>query len=505
MLHKRQLVLNAVTSVIQVAIVGATFFFLYRFLLQRLGPEEFGVWSVVLATTTAGSVANLGLASGSTKYVSMYLARGNDRRVGQVIETASISVAAVMGLVLAAAYPLLRILLAFVIEDRVLVERAHLILPYSLVSFWFTSVALVFLSCTAGFQRIDLRNALQGGVALIYLLLAYLLVPSFGLLGIAQAQVIQALLLCVAAWIVIKRLSRTLPLVPFRWSRDAFKEMFGYGVNLQVISISQMLFEPTTSALLSKFGGVGSVSYYEMARRMVVQLRALFVTAHEVLVPTIADVQERDPTFVHEIYARSARLLTFLIAASLPLFIGLTPLVSLVWIGSYNATFVTFAILLFAGWFLNMAGAPAYFANMGTGELRWNVISHIVNGILNFVLGILFGWLFGGVGVVIGFVLSLVVASGLVAASYEVKYRIGIRNLIETQTALLGAFTVGGMAAMFGIYSILDEWTILSLAGLMLSAYLLLAAPPFWLHPMRSRLMQSVRAIISPNGEAARP
>ena len=89
-------------------------------------------------------------------------------------------------------------------------------------------------------------------------------------------------------------------------------------------------------------------------------------------------------------------------ASALPLLVGLTPLVSRLWLGAYVPVFVTFAMLLFAGWFLNLAANPAYFANMGTGELRWNVISHVTNGVLNLGFGVLLGMLFGGVGVVVG-------------------------------------------------------------------------------------------------------
>ena len=504
MVKKRQLVLNATLSVVQVIVVGATFFFLYSYLLQSLGEDEFGVWAVVLATTSVSGIANLGLAGGATKYVSKYLAREDALRVQQVIETSTVSVAVGLGAVLVLAYPLLRELLAFLIEPDSLAEKSHSILPYALLSFWLTSIALVFLSCVGGFQRIDLSSGLQSVSALIYLVLAYIFVPLNGLIGLAQAQVIQASLLCIGAWAINKALLGRLPVIPFRWTPDVFREMIGYGANFQVISIARMLFEPTTTSLLAKFGGVAVVGYYEMARRMVIQLRAIFVTANEVLVPTIADIQEREPAAVQEIYAKSFRILMFLIAPALPLFIGLTPVVSHLWIGTYNPTFVTFSVLLFIGWFLNLLAGPAYFANMGTGDLRWNVISHVVNGLLNLGLGVLLGWLFGGTGVVIGFVAALILASAVIAFTYESKHRVGVRQLFESTTLALGGIGLAGLGVMLGIYYSLVDWNLTASALLMLITYSAVVAPFFWFHPMRHVLQASVRLITSSGSGFAR-
>ena len=78
--------------------------------------------------------------------------------------------------------------------------------------------------------------------------------------------------------------------------------MMGYGLNIQMISVSQMLYDPITKGLLVKFGGLDLAGYYEMANRMVIQLRGLIVSAVQVLVPTIADLKEKNPDSIHKVY-----------------------------------------------------------------------------------------------------------------------------------------------------------------------------------------------------------
>ena len=99
--------------------------------------------------------------------------------------------------------------------------------------------------------------------------------------------------------------------------------------------------------------------------------------------------------------------------------------------------FISFGVLLTLGWFLNTLSAPAYFVNLGTGELGWNVGGHVVIGILNAILGLLLGVYFGGTGVVIAWALSLALGSSLIYLSYHIKHKIPLIELLPRDSRLL--------------------------------------------------------------------
>ena len=163
------------------------------------------------------------------------------------------------------------------------------------------------------------------------------------------------------------------------------------GPIFQIVSIVGMMFEPVTKGLLSRYGGLAMVGYYEMASRMVLQFRIMIVSADQVLVPVIASLQETAPDRIRTIYAESYRLIVYL---SVPLFAGLLtaiPVISALWIGAYENNFVLFAMVLTVAWFLNILISPAYFANLGTGHLLWNTVGHVVIGVLNLILGVVLG------------------------------------------------------------------------------------------------------------------
>jgi O-antigen/teichoic acid export membrane protein len=159
---------------------------------------------------------------------------------------------------------------------------------------------------------------------------------------------------------------------------------------------------------------------------------------------------------------------------------------------------VLFAVVIALGWFPNMFSNPAYFANMGTGHLRWNVYGHLAMGGLNAALGALLGWHFGGAGVAIGFVVALLTGSFMVAAEYH--HRLGIRtaSFVERDSLRLGAASLVGMGAVVGLWLALrDAWHPVLLMGFVLAVYLVLIGWPLWMHAMRPRVVGWLTSLLS--------
>ncbi|MCI0564878.1 MAG: oligosaccharide flippase family protein, partial [Nitrososphaera sp.] len=349
MIEKRQVLRNAASSVIQVLTISAVLFILYGFLLHTIGVERLGVWSVVLAGASIASIANLGFSASVVKFVAKYAARRQEQTVVDVIQTAAISLSILVGLLLTVVYPFAGWLLTVVVPSEGVTE-ALVILPYGLISVWIMIIASVFQAGLDGRQRIDLRSMLLIAGAIFHLILCFVLVPAYGLVGLAYAQVAQAAALLIATWLMLRRVIGELPVVPYRWNPSLFREMVGYGLNLQAVSISQLLYDPITKSLLTKFGGLAVTGFYELASRMILQLRALLVSANQVLVPTIADLQERDPQIIQTVYKESYMLLFYISVPLFSIIIALTPVISQLWIGEYENTFVIFSILLALGW-----------------------------------------------------------------------------------------------------------------------------------------------------------
>lgn len=487
-MQKRQILINATMSVTQIVVISVVLFVLYKFLLNTIGVAKLGIWSLVLATTSVTQIANFGLSGSVVKFVAKYVARGEDENISGVVQTAALSVAAFGSCVLLIGYPIAKWVLGLVIENEYL-PLALSILPYAFLALWSMVITGIFQAGLDGYQRIDLRSLLLMGGAILHLLLCFVFAPIYGLIGVAYARVLVNMLILIGSWLLLKRCLPVLPVFPYRWNKGLFREIIGYGINFQVISITAMLYDPITKALLSKFGGLSMVGYYEMASRMVQQFRALIVSANQVLVPSIADLKEKTPEKIQSVYSSSYQLLFYLALPLYSFIIICTPIISELWIGHYETVFVLFTTLLTIGWFLNTLAGPAYFTYLGVGELRWNVIGHIAIGLLNAGLGFTMGVLFNGIGVVVAWVSSLALGNSIIYLSYHIKYRIPLIELLPKASRIITIVCLVGILSAFIIRQQFNHnCNTLILNIMILLSFSIIVFVPIWFHPMRKRL-----------------
>ena len=287
-MDKRRILINAVSSSIQVLVIGVVYFFLYKYLLKSIGSIKLGIWSLVLATTSIGNLAKFGITSGLVKFVAEYKAKKRYDALTVLISTALWSIIFFFTVLILLVYFLSLIILSKVI-DQTHIDIARRILPYSLLSLFINEVGAVFSSVIEGFQRNYIRNIIYSlGILLMYFF-TLLLTPSYGLVGVAYAQIIQGFFIFILSLWYSQKFHKINLSKYFFWSKTVFKEIFSYGLKFQAISIFQMLYEPTTKALLSLFGGLSLVAYYEMASRLVTQIRSLIVNANQVMIPVYTE------------------------------------------------------------------------------------------------------------------------------------------------------------------------------------------------------------------------
>ncbi len=428
----QKLTRNAILSVIQTIASGLVLFALYRYLINHLGSDQLGLWSVILASTSVARLSDMGLTGSVVKFVARYRALRDDEQAAEVVQTAAISIAIVMAMLVLAVYPLLDGVLKLAIPVESM-PQALKILPWAVFSLWLGSVGGVFQSGLDGCQRMDIRNILMIVGNVVFLIIALLLVPRFGLEGLAVGQAAQGVLLTVLNWILLRRQLTSLPWMPFNWSKARFIEMFGYAFNFQISSLAILFFDPVTKLLMSRYAGLSSAAYYEMASQLVVKLRGLLMAANQPMVATVAELHETSPAKVRELYLKTYRIMFFLVVPFYAAILIALPMISELWIGHSEAQFLLFGEILALGWGLNSLTGPAYFLNLGTGDLKWNSIAHVLMAILNVLIGFILAFMLGGLGVAIGAMSALVFASSFVIYAVHKRYKIPFRAGVPSE------------------------------------------------------------------------
>jgi O-antigen/teichoic acid export membrane protein len=490
-MKRRQILLNAATTFGQVIGSAAILFFLYRFLIRSIGIERLGIWSLVLAATSIVTLANSGFSVSIVKFVAKYAACENGKGVSDLVQTALISVGLVVSVLSAALYPGAKWLLEIILPSA-RVPEAIAILPLALASLWINLIVSVLQAGLAGHELISECNFVELGGSAAYLLSAFLFVPTCGLLGLAYSQTAVAILSALATWLLLRRRIPHFPFFPRRWNRKLFREMVGYGLHFEFITMSQAMREPVTKALLTKFGGLALVGYYDLASRWVVNFREMIVQTNQVLVPTVSRLREREPGSIPFLYRESYRLIFFISIPSFAILIALSPLASLFWIGRFEPVFITFVVLLAAGWLTNILANPAYVVDLGTGALKWVSAGCAVTAILNAALGYFGGKHWGGTAVVAASVFSLAFGYMIVLASYHLENHVPFAQLLPKESSGIVIASLVGALIFLPFFSHSKNWSLLSPPVVALAVLLAMIAIPMWVHPLRKRLLHWV-------------
>ncbi len=433
---RNRIAVNVASSVIQVIITGIVYFFLYRILVIKLGVEMLGVWSLIIATASISNLSNLGFNSAVVKYVAEYNAKEEPERINRLIYTSIISIS-ILFLILGGIIYLLAFFFITRVIDPEYKDLAMAILPISLASLFFYTTGNVLTSGLEGLQKNYIRNFAYAITSVLYLLLAISLIPSTGLAGLAVAQTIQAIVVFIISYFYLKRSVVGFGIRKLKWDREVFRELFAYGYKMQVISICQMLTDPVTKILISRFSGLTTLGFYEMASRVITQLRQIIAGIDQVTIPIVSHFQQTDKSTVRYIYEKGVSFIIFIV---FPLFAGIilfTPYLSKIWIGNVEPVFVYCSYILAAGMLINVLNAQAYYNSLGEGQLNGIMFMTIFVLVFNILAGILLGSLIPSYGVVIAYAVSTALGSLFLINYYQKSNNIRTKEIIRKQDLII--------------------------------------------------------------------
>jgi O-antigen/teichoic acid export membrane protein len=493
----KPLLSNAMLAVANVVGGSVVLFLLYRYLLGSLGVEQLGVWSLLVSTIGVARLSDLGMTAGSTKYVASHLARGNPAWAARIVETTLLSLLALSVILVALCYPVARVVLPRFVPGTHF-DAALASLPWLLAAFCANLTASVALSGLDGCQRIDLRAYASLASQIVLLAAAIALVPRYGLAGVAQAQLLQGLFCLIAAWTLLRRELRALPVLPCRWNIAAFKEVLAYSVAFQLGNVFLIVLDPIVKLLLARFGGLASTAYFDMANQLIQRLRQILVAGIQVIVPAAAQAHESGADHVVALYLKSYRTVFAVAIPYFCLIAALVPAVSVAWIGRPENTFVSLAWIVLAGLAVNTLGTPSYFNNLGTGDLRRNTVGFGLNTVLAALLGWLGGALFGALGVVTGWAIATMVNGLYIQHAFHRQNGLELVAAVPAESIAISGLSVVALIvcrvidATFLVPSeFFSEPSLASQAARMIvltAVFASLTATTIWYHPVRRSL-----------------
>lgn len=403
---------NAIFNILEVIISAFSLFFIYRIINLSVGVGSLGIWSLVLSTTSLARLADIGLSGGLGKFVAQYDPQNADQledeksfksppRALDYIEVTIIFNILIFSMLSIIAYFPSKIALSTVLfnADRVLAIK---LLPYSLLSFLINNITSVILTSIIGLSKSYIKSIIIICSMVLFISMSFVLLPKCGLVGIALAQICQGMFSVLVGWVwLCRRLKARGELwVPNTINLNILKSLLNYGVKNQFLTLASFFYDPIVKYLFALSGGVIAVGIYEMASRLVGQVRQLVAVPSENLLPLYVRSIPIRKNYL-KIYQISSALIIPAGLFLLLLLISVTPLISNFWIGHGEEPLALYVAILSIGWWLNISAIPAFYIGMASGRFGWNILGSFITTVSTIFLGFL-AWKIGSpVGTVV--------------------------------------------------------------------------------------------------------
>jgi len=423
----RKIVRNSLTNIARALIGFPIGIALTPFLVSQLGIRGYGIWAMASALVSYVGLIDLGMGSSVTKYVAELWARKDTAKINYLLNTA-LSLYLVLGILMVLLVVSLkdRLITSFFRVDAAFFDEIAFVIIGSLIVFVLNLSFGVFTYLLHGLQRIDLSNIVATSASLLNAVgVVIALLVGLGLRGLVIVSALVTLFSIIASLMLAKREFPNLCINPLLFRRSHVNELLGLGLQLQVVTVATIVFFQLDKLLLGYFVGIEPVAYYEIAVKVVTQLRLIPVTLLGPIMPAASEICAlKESARLQALYYRSVKYMT---AASFPVFAFVAvfayPLVRL-WLGR-NYDQAAFALQFFAlANFANLLTTPGAQIIVGIGRPRNVVLSSLLGLSLNILFSVVLIWRYGYTGAVVAASLTLLLSAAYFVFAFHKAERI---------------------------------------------------------------------------------
>jgi O-antigen/teichoic acid export membrane protein len=392
-------------------------------MIHHLGPVDFGVWVLASSVLDYYGLLDLGMRSAMFRYVALF--RGGTLRdevdgtfsSALLLATGTSVLICVLSVAVACLLP--RFISLHSTSPRLL-SWLLLLLGISVAVMFPTRMLATYISAH---QRWDLYNAAgiantvtRGVVIVVVLKLGY------GILAIAIATVVVAFL-SLGQHIVFLLIADPRVHVKVRLiTIGRIRELFSFSVRSLLVSLGDYLRFYSDSAVIASVLGVGLVTPFNVATRLIECFRSVVIAAGG---PVLGAMTELDGGHHHEelreMLLRSTRLLALLsILGGVLLLVDGRSLLR-IWVGKEFVSAYPVLAVLTVGYIINLAQHPTLLVVIAKGRhgpLGW---WSIAEGVANIVLSIVWGMSYGLLGVAMGTIVPMLVVKIIIQPWYALK------------------------------------------------------------------------------------
>ncbi|HEV7770559.1 MAG TPA: oligosaccharide flippase family protein [Solirubrobacterales bacterium] len=452
-------------------------FLLAPLMIARLGLDAFGVWAVTGAFATYAGLLDLGVGRSLARFIAVYDAEGDDRRIGECVGL-GLLIVFVVGVLTAAlavaAAPLLSDSLGVLDSDEM-----RIVLVASVLIWTFNGADGVFNAVGIGKQQMVPPNVATAiGVTINFALSLVALALSSALTLYAGANGIAALLGLIPSAIAMRHVwGGPYVVIP---SRSLIREVIGFSLKNQITWFADLVNLQTDKLIIALMVDIRAAAVYEIGSRVVAAVRSAAVMSVSAMIPTAAArIVEEGRGVIRPMYRRYTSLTC---ATAFPLFMLATvssPFLLVAWLGSVPSEAGIVVPILSVAYLVNITTGVGTTIAIGAGHPGLAATNSVQIAVANVILTVALAPLFGLWGVVVGTAIAIVFGSLSFNRRFLRMFGLPRRDFWDGVLPAAGyAFAPAVPAGLLAVLAGVPDSRLQAVPLLLLSV--VLYAPPYW-------------------------
>jgi len=411
----------------------AVAFLLTPYMVSMLGPQRFGVWSLILGVTSYCNLFDLGISTSLVKYTSEYYAKKDYKAINSTISTGFLVylflAIIVVGLVSISANSILHF---FKIPLEIYNEAAFVLLA-AVVIHALSNTLGMFQAVITGLQRMDVTSiitiaASMPGIigTLVFLQLGY------GLRGLIISRALVVALTAILLAIYSFNLLPSLRINPGLSNISSLRKLLGYGIKIQITNLGALTNLHMNKILIGYFFKLNQVAFYELGFKIAHTATSLPMLLISAITPAASEVEaKRDIELLQQLYRRGSKYLTLAVAPMAIFTVLNAPLIMSVWMGTGHTKSVLVTRLLTISFSVSLLTGVGTTMARGVGKPGYETSYGLVTIVLNVLLGIGLIMRVGFSGVLIATLLASVTGSAYFMRLFHRHLKISLAQFMR--------------------------------------------------------------------------
>lgn len=366
---------NTIWLIFLSIVIALSQFTVYAFINKNLGRDILGVWSLIVAATSIGQISNLGFSNSLVRYLPEMILKKKEEDIKNMIGTINLTNFIIsLPLLLLLYFP--AVIYASNLLSPALLPVFKSVIPVTMAALFINNLFSVYSYLLDAMQKYYLRCLVQIAGWIIFMVLSLLLMPAFGLYGVAVALLIQYVVQFTAILLVVYFKKLLHKIAPFHFDKKSFKMIYAFGIKSQSISILVIFFDPLVKYFITKNIGLSATANYEIGNKIVMQARNLLVNANQVIIPNIVLHKEAG---TENRYFENVLIKNIFLSISAGMILLLfAPLAVYFFSEKNNNALMLCVIILNIGWVTNMITSVHYYCCIGVDKIGKLVLYHLL-------------------------------------------------------------------------------------------------------------------------------